>query len=70
MQELEIGLRVDPEKGISFFGVEEVNQLLIDGAKITKVIPVGAIGEEIIDEDGSVKIYFNGFSLKVEMDVA
>jgi hypothetical protein len=68
MRELEIGLRNDQEKGISFFGIDEVNQLLIDGAKITKIIPVGAIGQENTAEDGSITIILNGFSMKVEIE--
>lgn len=68
MKELEIGLRNDPEMGISFFGIDEVNQLLITGSKIIKITPVGAIGKENIQEDGSVTIILNGFSVKVEIE--
>jgi hypothetical protein len=68
MKEIEIGLRNHPEEGISFFGIDEINQMLSDGAEIIKIIPFGALGEENKDEDGNITIHITGFSLKVEIE--
>lgn len=68
MKEIEIGLRNHPEKGISFFGLDEVNQVLSDGSKIIRIIPIGALGKENKDGEGNVTIHITGFSLRVEIE--
>ena len=50
MAMLEIGIRIDLEAGIAFFGVEEVNQKLASGARLVEVRPGGAVFNERKDE--------------------
>jgi hypothetical protein len=40
---LEIGIRIDMEKGLAFFGVEEVNRKIASGAKLRGIKPGGAV---------------------------
>jgi hypothetical protein len=42
----EIGIRIDMEKGVAFFGVEEVNQLIVSGARLVEIRPGGALMTE------------------------
>jgi hypothetical protein len=66
MEEIEIGLRILPTKDISFFGLEEVNELLKNGASITSIEPIGALTIEVKQEDQSVHYALTGFALKVK----
>ena len=68
MKEIEIGLRTNPTTGISFFGIDEINQLLSDGVKITKIDPVGAITRQHKDENGNITIAVTGFSIAVKLE--
>ena len=52
MATFEIGIRVDPEKGIAFFGVEEVNQRLATGARVIEVRPGAAVMRPEGEADG------------------
>ncbi|WP_375492781.1 hypothetical protein [uncultured Nostoc sp.] len=67
MQEIEIGLRVDPVKGLTFFGLDEVNELLVNGSEIKILEPVGALTQQIQQDDGSVHLTISGFSIKVKL---
>ncbi|WP_150111727.1 hypothetical protein [Oscillatoria nigro-viridis] len=66
MEELEIGLRIESAKGLTFFGLEEINELLKNGANITAIEPVGTLTQQIQKEDGIVHLAITGFSLKVK----
>lgn len=68
MKEIEVGLRTDPTTGISFFGIDEVNKLLSNGAKITEIDPVGAITRQHKDENGNRNIAVTGFSIAVKLE--
>jgi hypothetical protein len=48
----EIGIRIDLEKGVAFFGVEEVNQRIAAGARVIELRPGGAIVRKVGAEDG------------------
>jgi hypothetical protein len=68
MKEVEVGLRTTPETGISFFGIDEVNQLLSNGAKVAQIEPVGAITRQQKDKDGNINIAVTGFSLMIKLE--
>ncbi|MEC4895836.1 MAG: hypothetical protein SAL07_24085 [Oscillatoria sp. PMC 1051.18] len=68
MKEFEVGLRIDPEKGLLFFGLEEVNDRLLRGDKIIKLEPVGAITKQIQKSDGTVQLTISGFSIIVKLE--
>ena len=42
----EVGVRIDLQKGILFFGVEEVNRKIADGARVVEIRPAGLIMED------------------------
>jgi hypothetical protein len=65
MRRIEIGLRIDPDKGISFFGLEDVNKLIKDGASITSLEPVGVITKELEDDSKNHDFVITGFSILV-----
>ena len=39
----EIGIQIDLEKGVAFFGVEEVNQRIASGLRVVEIRPGGAL---------------------------
>lgn len=67
MKEIEVGLRMDPKQGVSFFGIDEVNKLLSRGAKIIELEPGGAITRQLEGDRGSVRLVVSGFSLIIRL---
>ena len=70
MREIEVGIRVDVHEGLSFFGTEEINDLLRQGGRVIAVEPGGAIMRKLGDEGGNVRLTLGGFSLKVKIEKA
>ena len=68
MKEIEVGLRIDPATGLGFFGIDEVNQLLLNKAIVTEIEPVGALTRQQKDKDGNINIVLTGFSLKIKLE--
>lgn len=67
-RQVEVGLRLAPETGLSFFGMDEVNKLLATGAKVTALEPVGALTRQFKDNDGNTQITLSGFSMMVKFE--
>jgi hypothetical protein len=70
MKEIEVGLRTNGAEGLAFFGLEEVNELLTNGAKINLLEPVGILTQEIKQEDGNVSLNITGFSIKIKLSLS
>lgn len=72
MATIEVGIRIDPENGIAYFGVEEVNQRIASGARVIEVRPAGAIVTEVgADEDGAaLRVALGGCQLEVVFEDA
>jgi hypothetical protein len=70
MREIEVGIRIDMHAGISFFGTEEVNELLRQGGRVVAVEPGGAIMQKLGEDAGNVRLTLSGFSLKVKVEEA
>jgi hypothetical protein len=68
MREIEVGIRIDMHKGISFFGTEEVNDLLRQGGRVVAIEPGGAIMQKLAEDAGNVRLTLSGFSLKVKIE--
>jgi hypothetical protein len=70
-QEFEVGLLISPEEGLSFFGIEIVNDLLLKGAKVLSLEPGGAILESVESENDNenVEVTITGFNIKVRMEI-
>lgn len=67
MREIEIGIRVDPDNGIQFFGVDDANRLLEGGARIVALEPGGAIMRKVGQNNDNVQLTLSGFSLKLKI---
>ena len=70
MREIEVGVRIDMHEGLSFFGTEEVNDLLRQGGRVVAVEPGGAIMRKLGEEAENVRLTLSGFSLKVKIEDA
>jgi hypothetical protein len=70
MREIEVGIRIDEHEGLSFFGTEEVNDLLQRGGRVVAIEPGGAIMRKLGEEGGNVSLTLSGFSLKVKIEDA
>ena len=70
MREIEVGIRIDQRQGLSFFGTDEVNDLLRRGGRVVAVEPGGAIMRKLGEEDGNVRLTLSGFSLKLKVEDA
>lgn len=70
MREIEVGIRIDLHAGISFFGTEEVNELLRQGGRVVAIEPGGAIMSELGEDAENVRLTLSGFSLKVKVEEA
>jgi hypothetical protein len=55
-QEVEIGIFVNSEEGLRFFGIEDVNKLLIQGAHVISIEPGGAIMEQSHSDSKDVEV--------------
>jgi hypothetical protein len=70
MATLEIGIRMDLEKGIAFFGVEEVNQRIASGARVLELRPGGAIMSKVGEPEGNVSLTLSGCQFVVVFEDA
>ena len=65
---LEVGLRIDSEKGFIFFGMDEVNNLLLEGGKVVLIEPGGVITQELGNDAEGVKFTLIGFVIAVNIE--
>ena len=68
MKEIGVGIRIDPESGISSIGIEEVNDLIGRGAVVTSIEPGGAIMRKLGEDDEDVRLTLSGCEMKVILD--
>jgi hypothetical protein len=68
MREVEVGLRIDVQAGLSFFGTDEVNELIRQGGRVVAVEPGGAIMRKLGEDEANVRLTLSGFSLKVRVE--
>ena len=61
----EIGIRIDMEKGLAFFGVEEVNQRIASGLRVLEIRPGGAIMTETGSNQGDATLTLGGCQFQV-----
>lgn len=63
MKEFKIGIRVDSDSQLSYFGLDELNQALVNGGRLIQIKEGDALMEKIGTERGHVKLKLSGFSL-------
>lgn len=64
----EIGIRIDPEKGIGFFGIDEVNARIAKGARVIEVRPGGAVMKELGKVGEDVQLTLAGCQIVVVLE--
>ncbi len=72
MATLDVGIRIDPEKGVAFFGVEDVNQRIAAGARVLEIRPGGAVMNKVGEDVGgeSVRMTLGGCQFQVVFEDA
>jgi len=68
-REIEIGIRMTVEAGVNFFGMEELRELIDQGAKILNIKEGGALMQKAGENEDIVSMYFSGGSFKVSLAV-
>jgi hypothetical protein len=68
MRELEVGIRIRLKEGLSFFGIEEVNDLIRRGAKVVEIQPSGVIMDKLGEGNGHVRLTLTGCNIKLVLD--
>lgn len=68
MKEIGVGIRIDPESGISSTGIDEVNELISRGAIVTSIEPGGAIVRKLGESDVGTRLTLSGCEIKVVLD--
>jgi hypothetical protein len=70
MATFEVGIRIDPEKGIAFFGVEDVNQRIAAGARVIELRPGGAIMNKVGEDGDNVRLALGGCQIQIVFEDA
>lgn len=68
MKEFKTGLKFSKEDGISFFGLDEINNKLVHGGKVISVKEGGVIMQKNISDEENVGLTISGFSIIVEIE--
>lgn len=68
MQEIDVGIRIDPESGISFSGLDLVNDLIKRGAVVKSIEPGGAVMRKLGDDPENAMLTLCGCDMKVVLD--
>jgi len=66
----DVGIRIDPQSGIRFFGIEEVNQRLQAGARVQQVRPGGAVFSETGRDEKNVTMTLAGCQIQIVLEDA
>ena len=68
MRDVDVGRRIDVDTGLSFFGAEEVNELIRRGGRVVSLKPGGAIMRKRGEDADNVRLTLSGFGLKVRIE--
>lgn len=68
MKTVTLGIRIDMEKGISFFGLEEVNRSIRGGARVVEIRPGGAIMGKVGEDTENVQFALSGCDVEVVLE--
>ncbi len=67
-EELEFGIRMTVENGVSIFGVEDVDNALKNGAIVKSIKSNDALMQKTGESDGNVNMYFSGGTFTVVVE--
>jgi ribosomal protein S1 len=62
---IEVGLRMTADRGMEFFGIDEVNSAIEEGAVVKGVEKGRALMTKVIEGEEIVRVKFEGFSVVV-----
>ena len=65
MATIQLGIRIDMQKGVSFFGADELNRQLAAGARVLEVRPGGAIMSKVGEDAENVSLTLSGCQFEV-----
>jgi hypothetical protein len=68
-KDLEVGLLIDANDELHFFGLEEINKLITEGGKVCSIEAGGVIMEQVNSDDEGIEVTIGGFKLKVKMEL-
>jgi hypothetical protein len=68
MMEIVLGIRISGETGISFFGIDEVNEEIRKGKRIVSIEPGDAIVEKISEEGGKAQLALAGGNVRIVLN--
>jgi hypothetical protein len=65
MREIDVGVRINLKTGLSFFGMEEVNNLIGAGAVVVAIKPAGVMMEKMGQDKKNVQLTLSGVKLTI-----
>ena len=65
MEQIDIGIRIRAHDGISFFGTEEVNKRINQGARVVAIEPAGVILGKSAEDGEKVSLTLGGCKITV-----
>jgi hypothetical protein len=65
LRRMPVGLRLRPDNALEFFGIDEVNSLLRQGARVVEIEPSEAVTTEVGDTEEGSRLQLGEFSLNV-----
>ena len=65
MATIEVGIRIDMTAGVSFFGLEAVNQQLAAGLRIREMRPGGLLTSKVGEDGDNVQLALSGCQIVV-----
>jgi hypothetical protein len=68
MKEFKAGLRFSEENGISFFGLDEINNELMRGGKVISIKEGGVIMRKKASDEDNIGLTISGFSVILEIE--
>jgi hypothetical protein len=68
MKEFKTGLRFSEEDGISFFGLDEINNELVHGGKVISIKEGGVIMRKKASDEENIELTISGFSIILEIE--
>jgi hypothetical protein len=66
-KEIEVGLLIDANDELKFFGLDEINKLITEGGKVCSIEAGGVIMEQVNSDDEGIEVSISGFKLKVKI---
>jgi hypothetical protein len=67
MREIEVGIRYDLKNPPTFFGLDEVNALIQQGAVVDAVVPGGVLARKLGENAETAQLTISGFAVKVRL---